>query len=316
MSGGHPHQHVHGEHRASLTNRAAIASISMALFLVVLKIYAAWATGSVAMLGSLADTALDLIASIITFLGVRWAAMPADSEHRFGHGKAEALAALVQVILISVSALGIAIRAVDRLNDDTPTQGFEAGIGVSLIAMVATVALLAYQRHVIKRTNSVAITTDHVHYQSDVLLNVSVIAALSLDQLFGWRLADPLFGIAIAAWLFYGAFRAASDAVDQLMDREWGEAERAEFLAAAREYPELTGLHDLRTRSSGVYKFVQFHAWVPGDWSLKEAHDRLEACEHALRDRFPGTEILIHLDPIGHTDRETILPSHMTEKAE
>src|SRR4029453_8471150 len=255
MSGAHHHHHHgHGHHhgqaptdRATLTTRAALASISMALFLVALKTYATWDTGSVAMLGSLADTALDLIASLITFFGVRWAAMPADEEHRYGHGKAEALAALVQVILITVSAMGIAWRAVDRLHSGRPTEGLELGVGVSIIALVATFPLLIYQRYVIRRTGSVAIMTDHVHYQTDVLLNISVIAALLLDQLIGWGLSGPLFGLAIASWLMYGGWGAASHSVDQLMDREWPLEEREAFLAAAQEYPELAGLHDLRT---------------------------------------------------------------------
>ena len=322
MSGAHHHhhhghpRHGHtGSERARLTSRAAIASITMALFLVGLKSYASWDTGSVAMLGSLADTTLDLIASLVTFFGVRWAAMPADEEHRYGHGKAEALAALIQVILISVSAMGIAWRSADRLRSGEPTQGLELGIGVSVIAMVATVALLAYQRYVIRKTGSVAIHTDHVHYQSDVLLNVSVIAALLLDQLFGWRLADPLFGFAIAAWLLYGAWSAASHSVDQLMDREWPEEEREAFLVAAQEYPELAGLHDLRTRTSGAHRFVQFHVWVPGEWTVTEAHQRMDAVEEKLQHRFPATEIIIHLDPEGHIDREGILPQRLTESA-
>jgi ferrous-iron efflux pump FieF len=324
MSGAHHHHgHGHGHHghahhhadRGTLNMRAALASISMALFLVALKTYATWDTGSVAMLGSLADTTLDLIASLITFFGVRWAAMPADEEHRYGHGKAEALAALVQVILISVSAMAIAWRAVDRLHSGQPTEGLELGIGVSIVAMVATFALLAYQRYVIRRTGSVAIMTDHVHYQTDVLLNVSVIAALLLDQLLGWRLADPIFGFAIAAWLMYGAWSAASHSVDQLMDREWPLEEREAFIAAAQEYPELAGLHDLRTRTSGAHRFVQFHVWVPGDWTVTEAHERMDAVEEKLQDRFPGCEIIIHLDPEGHTDREGILPRELTESA-
>jgi ferrous-iron efflux pump FieF len=290
-----------------------MASISMALFLVVIKSYAAWKTGSVAMLGSLADTALDLVASIVTLVGVRWAAMPADDDHRFGHGKAEALAALIQVILISVSALGIAWRAVDRLANKAETQGLELGLGVSLVAIAATFALLAYQRYVIKRTGSVAIQTDHVHYQSDLLFNLSVIAALLLDQLLGWRMADPLFGIAIAAWLLYGALRAASQSINQLMDKEWPPEKRRSFLAAAAEHPELAGLHDCRTRTSGAHDFVQFHVWVPGHWTVAEAHERMDRAEEALQQRFPGTEILIHLDPEGHTDRETMLPSEITE---
>jgi ferrous-iron efflux pump FieF len=321
MSGAHHHHghghHHHGHHseRASLTARAAIASITMALFLIGLKTWASWDTKSVAMLGSLADTALDFIASMVTFFGVRWAAMPADEKHRYGHGKAEALAALIQVILITVSALGIAWRAFDRLVSGRPTEGLELGIGVSIVAMVATFLLLGYQRYVIRRTGSVAIMTDHVHYQTDVLLNLAVIAALALDQLAGWRLADPLFGFAIAAWLMYGAWSAASHSVDQLMDREWPEEEREAFIAAAQDYPELAGLHDLRTRTSGAHRFVQFHVWVPGDWTIAEAHQRMDAVEEKLQHRFPGTEIIIHLDPEGHVDREGILPKHLTESA-
>jgi ferrous-iron efflux pump FieF len=323
MSGAHHHHHHNHRHgpghaggeRARLTSRAAMASISMALFLVALKGYASWDTGSVAMLGSLADTTLDLVASLITFFGVRWAAMPADEEHRYGHGKAEALAALIQVILIAFSAVAIAWRSFDRLRSGEPTQGLELGVGVSLIAMAATFGLLAFQRYVIRKTGSVAIMTDHVHYQSDLLLNLSVIAALVLDQMFGWHLADPLLGFVIAAWLLYGAWSAASHSVDQLMDREWPEEEREAFLAAAAEYPELAGLHDLRTRTSGAHRFVQFHVWVPADWTVREAHRKMDAVEEKLQHRFPGCEIIIHLDPEGHTDREGILPKHLTESA-
>ena len=300
--------------RARLTQRAALASMATAAALVVLKLWASVETDSVAMLGSLADTALDLVASLLTFLGVKWAAVPADEDHRFGHGKAEALAALVQIILISVSALLIASRAFGQLTSGARTEGLELGLGVSLVALAATVVLLVYQRRVIRHTGSVAIETDHVHYQSDLLLNLSVIAALALDQLGGFALADPLFGFAIALWLLYGAARAASRSVDQLMDREWPLAEREAFLAAARDFPELAGLHDLRTRHAGTHRFVQFHVWVPADWTVREAHDRMDLIEEKLQARFPGTEFLIHLDPEGQVDRETILPHAITEQ--
>jgi ferrous-iron efflux pump FieF len=300
--------------RARLTQRAALASITMAVVLVSLKTVASWQTGSVAMLGSLADSALDLIASLVTLVGVRFAAMPADDDHRFGHGKAEALAALAQVILITISALGIAWRAIDRLQNGTPTQGLEMGVGVSAFAIAATFALLAYQRHVIRQTGSIAIRTDNVHYQSDLFLNLSVIAALVLDQALGWRAADPIFGIGIALWLLWGAWRAASHAIDQLMDKEWPKEELEEFLVAVRDYPELDGLHDLRTRHAGTHRFVQFHVWVPESWTVREAHDRMDAVEESLQARFPGTEFLIHLDPEGHIDRETMLPSAITEQ--
>ena len=305
---------VAAEHSAHST-RAAIASVTLALALLIAKAWAAYATDSTAMLGSLADTTLDVIASITTLVGVRIAAAPADHDHRFGHGKAEALVALAQVALIAVSAVGIAWRAIDRLINGGETAALELGVGVSLLAIGATFVLLWYQRIVIARTGSVAIKTDNVHYKSDLFLNGSVIVALVLDQTFHVRAADPVFGIGIALWLVWGAYRASSEAIHQLMDREWPEEERQEFLDAAAQYEELRGLHDLRTRKSGTVRFVQFHVWVPPEWTVQEAHDRLDEVEEKLQRRFPGTEILIHVDPEGQTDRETLLSSNLTESA-
>jgi ferrous-iron efflux pump FieF len=297
-----------------LAARAALASVALAVCLVAAKSWAAWSTGSTAMLGSLADTALDLIASVTTLIGVRIAALPADRNHRFGHGKAEALVAMAQVLLITVSALAIGWRSVERLMSGAETGAMELGIGVSVLAMAATLALLWYQGRVIARTGSVAIKTDRLHYKSDLALNSAVIAALLLDQAAGIAGADALFGFAIALWLLWGAWRGASEAVDQLMDKEWPEEEREAFRAVAAEYPELAGLHDLRTRRSGLLRFVQFHVWVPADWTVRQAHDRLDRVEEDLQNRFPGTEILIHVDPEGQTDRATLLPEAITER--
>ncbi|MEO6224573.1 MAG: cation diffusion facilitator family transporter [Sphingomicrobium sp.] len=301
--------------RSAYSTRAAIASVTLALVLLLAKTWAAYATHSTAMLGSLADTALDVIASIATLIGVRIAAMPADHDHRFGHGKAEALVALAQVVLISVSAVGIAWRAVDRLLHHAATEAMGVGIAVSVFAILATFALLWYQQRVIDRTGSIAIKTDNVHYKSDLMLNGSVIVALLLDQALHISGADAIFGLGIAVWLLWGGFRASREAVNQLMDREWGDEERRCFLAATAEYPELAGLHDLRTRSSGNLRFVQFHVWMPADWTVQRAHDQLDRVEEALQQRFPGTEILIHVDPEGQTDRETLLPPAITERA-
>ena len=301
--------------RSKLTARAAMASTTMAVVLIVLKTYAALQTSSMAMLGSLADSSLDLVASLIVLLAVRIAAAPADHDHRFGHGKAEALAALVQVIIITFSAAFIGFRAVQRLLAGAETAQAELGIGVSVIAIVLTIALISYQRHVVNRTGSLAIGTDRLHYSSDLLLNGSVIIALALDQFLGWIGADAVFGILIALWLAWGAWKASSHALDQLMDREWPEERRASFLAAAKEYPELAGLHDFRTRSSGTHHFAQFHVWVPADWTVQHAHDQLDRVEEELQKRFPDTEILIHVDPEGQIDRETLLPQAITEQA-
>jgi ferrous-iron efflux pump FieF len=254
------------------------------------------------MLGSLADTALDLVASVATLIAVWVAAHPADEDHRFGHGKAEALAAMFQVILIVLSAVGIASRAAVRLIDGGRTEAAGEGIAVSLVAIVATLALLAWQQHVIRRTGSVAIRTDNVHYKSDLLLNLAVIAALAIDQYLGFGRADPLFGLAIAAWLLWGAWRASHEAVDNLMDREWPEAKRQRFVERAALHPELSKLHDLRTRTSGDRDFVQFHVDLPPAMTVAEAHDVIERVEEDLCRAFPGIELLIHIDPEGHVD--------------
>ncbi len=287
--------------------RAALASVAMATFLLGLKGFAAWHTGSVAMLGSLADTGLDLLASLVTLYGVRLAATPADSDHRFGHGKAEALAALFQVGLITASAVGIAWRAIMALGSETPTQDAEFGIGVSIVAIAATVVLLWYQRRIIRETGSVAIMADNVHYQSDVLLNGSVIVALVLDQYFGLTRADPIFGIVIALWLAWGAFQASSNAIDQLMDKEWPDDQRAAFLDVAARQPGLRGIHDFRTRRSGSHDFAQFHMEVDRNLTVGAAHDLVEAVESNLKTAFPKVEVLIHLDPEGHVDTDNPL---------
>ena len=288
--------------RAVLVRSAAFASIGVALFLGVLKAWAAWRTGSAAMLGSLADTALDLVASLATLAGVWVAAHPADEDHRFGHGKAEALAAMFQVILIVLSAGAIAFRAVIRLVEGGRVEAAEQGILVSLLAILATLALLGWQRRVIRATSSLAIRTDNVHYKSDLLLNLGVIAALAIDQYLGFAQADPLFGLAIAAWLLWGAWRASREAVDTLMDREWPEEKRLRFVERAALHPELSKLHDLRTRTSGERDFVQFHVDLPPEMTVAEAHAVIERVEADLCRQFPGMELLIHIDPEGHVD--------------
>lgn len=287
-----------------LKRSAALASIAVALTLLLLKAWGAWETGSTAMIGSLADTLLDLVASLATLVGVWVAARPADEVHRFGHGKAEAIAAMFQIVLITISAMAIAARAVEQLISGGRTQAAGEGIAISLAAMVATGLLLAWQRYVIRRTASLAIETDHVHYQSDLLLNLAVIAALALDQYAGLAFADPLFGLAIAAWLGWNAWGASQKAIVQLMDREWPEEKRRRFLEVMARQPDLRGVHDLRTRTSGNRDFVQFHVWIDPGMTVREAHKVMDDIERRLHLEFPDVEILIHPDPEGLVDEE------------
>lgn len=300
---------------ATLNRRAALASVGVATLLLGVKGYGVARTGSIAMLASLADTGLDLIASLVTLYGVHIAAQRADEHHRFGHGKAESLAALFQVALIAASAIAIAVRAGQALFHDQPATEAEAGILVSIVAAAATIALLAYQRFVIARTRSVAIGADHLHYQSDLALNGAVVAALLLER-WGVGHADALFGLGIALWLGWGAWAAARHAVDQLMDREWPEQKRQDFLAACAVIPALTGMHDLRTRSSGMQHFAQFHMAFPAETSIGTAHDVMEDVEARLCAAFPGLQLIIHPDPVGHVDQEGALPAAIAERTE
>ncbi len=296
-------QHVKGPERDALTRSAALASSAMAVLLLGLKAWAAWATGSVAMLGSLADTALDLAASLMTLFAVTLAAQPADAEHRFGHGKAEAIAALMQTLLILVSAAAILWRAVTVLINGSPRVGApELGIGVSLACIVMTLALVAWQRHVVRRTGSVAIATDALHYQSDLVLNVSVIVALALEQWAGLHGADAVLGIGIALWIGRSAVQSARHAIDMLMDREWPEDRRQALLATVRTCPGVLGAHDLKTRTSGATEFIQFHIWLPPEMTVAEAHGIVDCVEATVLAAHAGAEVLVHVDPHGHFD--------------
>lgn len=291
------------EQRGRLTQRAALASVGVAAILLLLKAGAYWQSGSMAVLGSLADTCLDLVASIATLMGVRWAAMPADHDHRFGHGKAEALVALLQVTLITLAALTLLAESARRLlAGGYETRAPETGIAVSVVAIILSFFLILYQKRIIARTGSLAIGTDNLHYRSDFFLNLSVIVALALDQYLGVSGADAAFGVGIALWLAWSAWKAASGAVDDLMDKEWSREERQRFLDVASRHRELQGIHDMRTRTSGAHRFVQFHVSVDPDMTVRHAHMVMDEIEAALMKEFPGVEILIHPDPQGHME--------------
>ena len=293
-----------------LTRGAAFASVAAALFLLIAKTWAALATHSVAMLGSLADTGLDLAASLVTLFAVRVAAEPADREHRFGHGKAEAIAALFQTVLIGLSAAAIAVRALMRLSDPESVTRPEAGIAVSVLAILVTLALVLYQRSVVRRTGSLAIETDSLHYQADLALNFAVIAALLLDAALGLTGADAAFGLLIALWLGWTAWGAGNRAVDMLMDREWPELQRQQLLNMVAELPDVDGIHELRTRRAGSQDFVQFHIWVDPDLTVSTAHEIAERAEARVLAAYPGTEIFIHVDPRGHVDDSEVEETH------
>ena len=286
-------------HAGRLMRRATYASVVVAGTLIVAKL-GAWAiTDSVAMLSALIDSFLDAAASLINLFAVRHALQPADREHRFGHGKAEALAWLGQAAFISGSAVFLVIEAAQRLARPVAIENGEIGIAVSIFAIVATIGLVLYQNYVVRRTRSLAIAADSLHYKSDLALNASVIVALILSGTFGVTVADPLFAIGIAAFVFYSAWRIFRKSYDELMDREFPEEQRRQIKQIATAPKEVIDMHDLRTRSSGRDSFIQLHLELPATISLIEAHRIADIVEADLQRAFPEAEVMIHQDPEG-----------------
>jgi ferrous-iron efflux pump FieF len=252
--------------------------------------------GSVGLLASLVDSVMDSIASLINLFAIRYSLQPADAEHRFGHGKAEPLAGLVQAAFIAGSAIFLIFHAIDRLRLAQPLEQVGIGVGVMILAIVMTLILLAIQRYVIRKTDSTAIRADSLHYATDLLTNVSILLALYLTTL-GWSWADPVFAIAVAIYIFYSAIHIGQDSFQQLMDRELPADVLEKIQATAMAHPEVTGTHELRTRQSGQTRFVQLHLELDEDMSLKRAHEIADVVEWEIKAFLPGAEVLIHQDP-------------------
>jgi ferrous-iron efflux pump FieF len=287
---------------ARLMRLATYASVATASVLIVAKIVAYLLTDSVSMLSTLLDSVLDAAASLVNLVAVRHALTPADREHRFGHGKAEALAGLGQSAFIAGSAMFLLFEASHRLVTPQPVENGMVGVGVMLFSMVVTVLLVLFQRHVIRRTQSVAISADSLHYVGDVAVNLAVLAALVLSSQFGWNRTDPIFAVGVAFYIVFTAWQIARGAFDMLMDREMPDEDRARIRTIALSNPRVRNLHDLRTRRSGPNRFIQMHLEMDGAMSLVEAHALADEVEIAILREFPDAEVIIHEDPEGVTE--------------
>ncbi|HEY2890448.1 MAG TPA: cation diffusion facilitator family transporter [Dongiaceae bacterium] len=282
-----------------LMRLATYASVTVALCLITLKVVAYVMTDSVSMLSTLIDSLLDTVASLINLFAVRAALTPADKEHRFGHGKAEPLAAMGQSAFIGGSAVFLLVEAGNRLVNPSPVQNTGLGIVVMAISIAATIVLVAFQRRVIRRTGSVAIKADSLHYLGDLFVNCAVIVSLLLWRQFSWTFTDPLFAVAIAAYILFTAWQVAHSALDLLMDHELPDDARRKIRDIALAHREVRDIHDLRTRSSGQATFIQFHLELDGNTLLSRAHTVSDEVEDAILVAFPGAEVIIHQDPAG-----------------
>jgi len=303
------------ERAGTLMRRATYASLSVAGVMIVVKLGAWLATDSVSLLSSLLDSLLDGAASLVNLVAVRQALVPADREHRFGHGKAEPLASLGQSAFIAGSAVLLLIQALQHVLKPVPISNTGIGIGVMVVAIVVTVVLVLYQRSVVRRTRSLAVSADELHYRADLVLNGSVILSLVATSTLGWVYIDPLFGAAIAFWILWGAWKVANKAIVHLMDRELPDAERERIRAIALAHPEVRAVHDLRTRAAGPTAFIQIHLEMDGALTLSEAHRISDHVEAQILAAFPRAEVMIHQDPEGIDEpRRTFPPPRPSSK--
>jgi len=291
-------QHLSPEESARWMKIATYASASVACVLITAKLFAWLWTDSVSLLATLMDSCLDAVASLITLLAVQHALEPADHDHRFGHGKAEALAGLAQSMFITGSALFLLLEASARFFHPQVIEGSHIGIVVMIFSIIATLGLLTLQKHVVRKTGSTAIAADALHYKSDLYMNASVILALVLAT-YGWQGFDAVFGVAIAFYILYSAYEIIQYAMHDLMDHELPDDERQQIREIVSQHPQAHGMHDLRTRKSGTTVFIQLHLELDDTLPLIEAHRISDEVEAALMQVYPHAEIIIHEDPLG-----------------
>lgn len=294
-------------HNNRLVTVAGYASLCVASFLLLIKIYALWKTSSMAILAGLLDSLLDIAASFINLLAIKWAITPADDDHRFGHGKAEALAGLAQSTLIATSALLLVTENISRLFNPVAVTEIDLGVNVTLITLLTTILLIAFQSYVIRKTNSLAIKADHAHYKNDIYLNLGVLLALLLTAYTPYHQADPVIALIVAVIILWGIKDILIQSLDQIMDKEFSEDKREKIFHLATLHESVSDIHDLRTRMSGGNSFIQFHMSLPPETKLFDAHRISEEVEALIKKEFPLAEIFIHIDPEGHP-QENPLP--------
>ncbi|MEQ1888254.1 MAG: cation diffusion facilitator family transporter [Alphaproteobacteria bacterium] len=284
---------------AHLMRLATYASVGVAATLIAAKTGALYSTGAAVILATLIDSILDGAASLLNLFAVRHSLQPADEEHRFGHGKAEALAGLGQAAFIGGSAVFLGFESVQRVLDPHPVAHSDIGIAVTVFALILTICLVAFQRYVSRASGSIAVSADAVHYASDVALNLGVIAGLLMSGRFGLKFADPLIALLIAGWIGYSAVQIFRASYDQIMDRELPDEDRHKVREIALAHEGVVSIHDVRSRLAGTTPFIQLHLEMQPDMTLHAAHLIADAVEAKVKAAFPGAEVIIHQDPAG-----------------
>lgn len=290
-------KNISKEEYARLVNLAGRAAIVAASLLIIVKLLAWFMTGSSSILAALTDSLMDVTTSIINLFAIKIALQPADDEHRFGHGKAESLAGLAQAAFISGSSVLLMLNGISALVNGNQINASNIGIAVMVFSVLVTIALVGFQTHIVKKTGSLAIKADSMHYRTDIFMNGAVLLALILAGI-GWHWADGLFAIAVSIYILHGAWEIGSQSIDALMDKQLPKSDEELIIKTAYKIKDVRGVHDLRTRQSGNTKFIQLHLELDDDQSLFEAHEKADHLETELEKHFPHADVLIHLDPL------------------
>ena len=284
---------------------AGLASTATAGILILAKLVAWLMTGSSSLLASLTDSLMDISASLINLFALRYSLTPADHDHSFGHGKAESLASLAQAAFITGSALVLVMNGISRLINPEPLKNLDIGLWVTVGSLALTLVLVAFQSLVVQKTQSQAIRADRLHYQSDVLFNIGVLLALGCSW-YGWLWADGLFAILLGLFILKGVLEIGYEAVQTLLDRQLPDGERAQIVELVKSVPGVHGIHDLRTRQAGPLRFIQLHMELDDTLPLMRAHDLADQAETLILDKYPGADVIIHMDPISMVGHERV----------
>lgn len=282
----------------ALMRKATFASIFTAIALIVLKFMTFVLTGSMAMLSTLLDSIQDSMTSFINFIAVKHATEPADKEHRFGHGKAQALGGAAQGIIIAIASFLLICESVSRLFNPKVITDIGLGIAITGIAIIATFFLVRFQKYVIKKTNSLSIKADMLHYEGDILMNVGVIVSMVLSYYLKWTFIDSLFGIAVGLYLLHVVYTILKESVGMLMDTEMPGFVRDEIKKIALSHKDVYEIYDLKTRQSGEDIFIQFCIRLDQELTLKRAHDITDELERQIRKVIPDSAVIIHPEPL------------------
>mgnify|MGYP004641884327 CR=1 FL=1 len=289
--------HLSKKTQQQLMRWASYCSVATAIGLIIVKIISFFMTNSLALLSSLMDSGLDLGASVVSLIAIHQALVPADKEHRFGHGKAEALGGLIQGVIICLSGLFLLYETAQQILHPEPLQRLDVGFAVMVLSIIVTIALVSFQKFVIRETNSLAVDADSAHYTGDVMMNIGVIISMCCSYLLGWRFMDPLFAGIVAVYLFYCAYGVITKAQSILMDKELPLETRKQIKDIVLKHDEVNNIHDLRTRNAGMNSFVQFSIALNGEQTLQSTHDLCDKLEKELKQNLPDSEVFIHPEP-------------------